>query len=127
MYLVDRERKRSKNGDEGVVLDVIRITEDPSTERTAPPCSTHVQPGDVSRALIQQGGGRGWERGLQQQHDGVVVMEWQFSSRASPSSCGGGEVLGRGGAAPWMWCCSPPLAPLFIGRRGKGPDPLDEI
>ena len=28
-YLVDRERKRSKNGDEGVVLDVIRITEDP--------------------------------------------------------------------------------------------------
>ena len=26
---------------------------------TVPPRSTHVQPGDVSRALIQQGGGRG--------------------------------------------------------------------
>ena len=41
--LVDRERKRSKNGDEGVVLDVIQITGDPSAERTAPPRSTHVQ------------------------------------------------------------------------------------
>ena len=60
---------------------------------------------------------------LQQQHDGVVVVEWQFSGRASPSSRGGGEVLGRGGAAPWMWCCSPPLTPLFIGRRGKGAGP----
>ncbi len=32
-------------------------------------------------------------------------------------------MLGRGGAAPWMWCCSPPLTPLFIGRRGKGAGP----
>ena len=32
-------------------------------------------------------------------------------------------MLGRGGAAPWMWCCSPPSTPLFIGRRGKGADP----
>ena len=55
-YLVDRERKRSKNGDEGVVLDVIRITEDPSTERTAPPRSTHVRNSHVSSFLIQQGG-----------------------------------------------------------------------
>ena len=52
---VDRERKRSKNGDEGVVLDVIRITEDPSTERTAPPRSTHVRNSHVSSFLIQQG------------------------------------------------------------------------
>ena len=28
MYLVDRERKRSKNGDDVVVLDVIQITDD---------------------------------------------------------------------------------------------------
>ena len=34
---------------------MIQITDDPSAERTAPPCSTHVQPGDVSYALIQQG------------------------------------------------------------------------
>ena len=44
-----------ENGVEGVVLIVIQITGDPSAERTAPPCSTHVQPGDVSHALIQQG------------------------------------------------------------------------
>ena len=43
------------NGVDGVVLVVIQITEDPSAERTTPPRSTHVQPGDVSRALIQQG------------------------------------------------------------------------
>ena len=43
------------NGVDGVVLVVIQITDDPSAERTAPPCSTHVQPGDVSYALIQQG------------------------------------------------------------------------
>ena len=34
---------------------MIQITDDPSAERTAPPCSTHIQPGDVSYALIQQG------------------------------------------------------------------------
>ena len=43
------------NGVDGVVLVVIQITDDPSAERTAPPCSTHMQPGDVSHALIQQG------------------------------------------------------------------------
>ena len=32
-------------------------------------------------------------------------------------------MLWRGGAAPWMWCCSPPSTPLFIGRRGKGGGP----
>ena len=45
------------------------------SDSTAPPRSTHVQPGDNSRALIQQGGGRDWGRQLQQQHDGVVVVE----------------------------------------------------
>ena len=43
------------NGVDGVVLVVIQITGDPSVEQTAPPRSTHVQPGDVSHALIQQG------------------------------------------------------------------------
>ena len=32
-------------------------------------------------------------------------------------------MLGRGGAAPWMWCCSPLFTPLFIGRRRKGGGP----
>ena len=44
-----------ENRVEGVVLVVIQIIGDPSAERTAPPRSTHVQPGDISHALIQQG------------------------------------------------------------------------
>ena len=48
-----------ENGVDGVVLVVIQITDDPSAERTAPPHSTHIRLGDVSHALIQQGGGRG--------------------------------------------------------------------
>ena len=52
---VDRERKRSKNGDDVVEHDVIQITGDPSTERTAPPRSTHVRNSHVSSFLIQQG------------------------------------------------------------------------
>ena len=47
-----------ENGVDGVVLVVIRITDDPSAERTAPPRSTHVRSGDVSSFLIQQGGRR---------------------------------------------------------------------
>ena len=92
---------------------MIQITEDPSAERTAPPRSTHVRSKDVARALIQQGGGRGLGRGLQQQHDDVVVVEQQYSGKASPSSYGGGEVLGRGGAAPWMFFADLPL-PLYL-------------
>ena len=50
-------RKRCKNGDEGVILVAIQIAVDSdlSTESTVPPRSTHVQPGDVSYSLIQQG------------------------------------------------------------------------
>ena len=53
---VDHARKRSENGDEEGVLDVIQITGDPSAERTAPPRSTHVRNSHVSSFLIQQGG-----------------------------------------------------------------------
>ena len=50
-------RKRYKNAVGGVVHEAIRIAaeSDLSAERTAPPRSTHVQPGDVSPFLIQQG------------------------------------------------------------------------
>ena len=67
--LVDRMRKRSKNGDEEGVLDVIQITGDPSAERTAPPCSTHVQLDDVPRTPIQPS-----FEGEFRQHDGVVTV-----------------------------------------------------
>ena len=47
--LVDRKRKRYDN----TVDVVVRLHDptDPSTERTAPPCSAHVQHDDVPRAL----------------------------------------------------------------------------
>ena len=48
-----------------------------------------------------------------QQHDGVMVVKLQYSDRASPSSYGGGEVLGRGGDAPWMLSAALPL-PLYL-------------
>ena len=47
--LVDRKRKRLVN-----VVDVVEHFHDPtdpSTERTAPPCSAHVQVDDVPRSL----------------------------------------------------------------------------
>ena len=83
-------------GDDVVILDVIRITEDPSTERTAPLRSTHVRNSHVSSFLIQQGEERLMEI---QQHDGVVV-EVADPGRASPSASGEEEVSreGEGGA-----------------------------
>ena len=51
------KRKRYKNAVGGVVLAAIQIVVDSdlSAKQTVPPRSTHVQPGDVSHALIQQG------------------------------------------------------------------------
>ena len=78
---------------------------------------------DVSSFLIQKGGRRGSGRRLQQEHDGVVVVERQYSDRASPSTYGGGEVLGRGGAAPWLCVAALPHPSIYRGR-GKGGRPL---
>ena len=78
-----------ENGVEGVVLVVIQITGDPSAKRTAPPRSTHVQPGDVSHALIQQGERErlGRLRPAAARRRGGDGGAWQ-SRRASPSTAG---------------------------------------
>ena len=47
--LVDRKRKRFINAVDVVVC--LHGPTDPSTERTAPPCSAHVQLDDVPRTL----------------------------------------------------------------------------
>ena len=47
--LIDRKRKRFINAIDVVVR--LHDPTDPSTERTAPPCSTHVQLDDVPRAI----------------------------------------------------------------------------
>ena len=65
--LVYRKRKRYIN----VVDVVVRLHDptDPSTERTTPPCSAHVQLGDVPRTLDPVEA-----EGEFRQHDGVVTM-----------------------------------------------------
>ena len=96
---VDRERKRSKNGDEVVEHDVIQITGDPSTERTAPPRSTHVRNSHVSSFLIQQGReerlremapAAARRRGV----DGAAVLRQSFAKHYGG---GGGVGEGEGG------------------------------
>ena len=87
-----------ENGVEGVVLVVIQITGDPSAERTAPPRSTHVQPGDVSHALIQQGER---ERLRKTPSSSSTTAWWWWRSVAILQGFakhrGRGGVLGRGG------------------------------
>ena len=75
--LVDRKRKRYDNAADVVVR--LHDPTDPSTERTAPPCSAHVQLDDVPRAPIQQSVGDEFR-----QHDGVVTMMMFYRRRASP-------------------------------------------
>ena len=64
---IDRKRKRYDNA-VGVVVRFHDPT-DPSTERTAPPCSAHVQLDDVPRALDQVE-----DEGEFRQHHGVPTM-----------------------------------------------------
>ena len=78
--LVDRKRKRYDNAVDVVVR--LHDPTDPSTERTAPPSSAHVQLDDDPRTLIQQGVGDEFH-----QHDGVVTMMMFYRRRASPKHC----------------------------------------
>ena len=75
--LVDRKRKRYDNAVDVVVH--LHDPTDPSTERTAPPSSAHVQLDDDPRAPIQQSFGDEFR-----QHDGVVTMMMFYRRRASP-------------------------------------------
>ena len=70
---------------------MIQITGGPSAERTAPPRSTHVQPGDVSHALIQQG-----ER-----------------ERL-------GKTLSSSSTTAWWWWRSVAILQGFAKHRGRG-------
>ena len=72
--LVDRKRKRFINGVDVVVR--LHDPTDPSTERTAPPCSAHVQLDDVPQALdpIE-------DEGEFLHHDGVVTVMMKLLAR----------------------------------------------
>ena len=65
--IIDRKRKRYDNAVDVVVR--LHDPTDPSTERTAPSSSTHVQLDDVPRTPIQPS-----VEGEFRQHDGVVTM-----------------------------------------------------
>ena len=61
------------------VVERLRDTTDPSTERTTPPSSAHVQLDDVPRTPIQPS-----VEGEFHQHDGVVTVMMFYQRRASP-------------------------------------------
>ena len=75
--LVDRKRKRYDNAVDVVVR--LHDPTDPSTERTAPPSSAHVQLDDDPWTPIQQSVGDEFR-----QHDDVVTILMFYQHRASP-------------------------------------------
>ena len=75
--LVDRQQKRYINAVDVVVR--LHDPTDPSTERTAPSSSAHVQLDDDPRTPIQQSVGEEFR-----QHDGVVTILMFNYRRASP-------------------------------------------
>ena len=74
--LVDRKRKRYDNAVDVVVR--LHDSTDPSTERTAPPCSAHVQlcdvPGTHDPVELE---------GEFRQHDGVMTMLMKLPTQGS--------------------------------------------
>ena len=115
-----------ENGVEGVVLVVIQITGDPSAERTAPLRSTHVQPGDVSHALIQQGER---ERLRKTSSSSSTTAWWWWRSVAILQGfakhreiCGEREV-GLRQQEKKLMCWAAPKPEVFIGGEGAAPPP----
>ena len=111
-----------ENGVDGVVLVVIQITDDPSAERTAPPRSTHVQPGDVSHALIQQGER---ERLRKTPSSSSTTAWWWWRSVAIQQGFakhrerGGGREVGLRQERDELVCMgSPNTSTIYRGRGG---------
>ena len=72
--LVDRKRKHFINAVDVVVH--LHDPTDPSTERTVPPCSAHVQLDDVPRTLDPVEA-----EGEFRQHDGVATVMIKLSAQ----------------------------------------------
>ena len=77
MYRLDRSRKPYNNAVDVVVR--LHDPTDPSTERTEPPSSAHVQLDDDLRPPIQPSSVDEFRK-----HDGVVMMMMFYRRRASP-------------------------------------------
>ena len=103
---------------------MIQITGDPSAERTAPPRSTHVQPSDVSHALIQQGERERLGKTLS---SSSTMAWWWWRSVAIlqgyAKHCGRGG-LGRGeGLRQNLGAAALPPPHIYRGK-GEGAGPL---
>ena len=121
--LVDPKRKRYDN----TVDVVVRLHDptNPSTERTAPPSSAHVQLDDDPRTPIQQGVGDEFH-----QHDGVVTMMMFYRRRASPKHCNDMTEVEYGGRGhrtrlrndheDQLVCHGVPPCPCIERREGEG-------
>ena len=97
---------------------MIQITGDPSAERTAPPCSTHVRSGRRLLLLDPVRGEGEVERELQQ-HDGVVV-ELVVLRQSFATLNGGGGGVGGGGLRQGQGVKLPCAFPLYIGVERDG-------
>ena len=121
--LVDRKRKRYDNAVDVVVR--LHDPTDPSTERTTPPSSAHVQLDDDPRTPIQQGVGDEFR-----QHDGLVTMMMFYRRRASPKNRndmievkyggGGHRTRLRNDHVDQLVCSRVPPAPVYKGAKGEG-------
>ena len=104
---------------------VVRLHDptDPSTERTAPPSSAHVQLNDDPRTLIQQSVGDEFH-----QHDGVVTMMMFYWCRASPKLRDDMTEVEYGGGGHRTRLRNDhddqPPAPVYKGARGEAGRPL---
>ena len=102
---------------------------DPSTERTAPPSSAHVQLDDDPRTPIQQGVGDEFR-----QYDSVVTMMMFYRRKASPKLRDDMTEVEYGGGGHRTWlrndhdyqlvCLRVPAAPVYKGARGEAGQPL---
>ena len=121
--LEDRKRKRLVNAVD--VVERLCNPTDPSTEHTAPPCSAHVQPDDVPRALDPV------EDEVEfRQHDGVATVMMKLLAQASPNhyddmtevvNCGGGHRTRLRQLILCVLGC--PLPPYIKEERGRPAGP----
>ena len=97
-------------------------SDQPSTERTTPPSSAHVQPDDVPRTPIQPS-----VEGEFRQHDGVVTMMMFYRRRASPKHRYSIIEVDYGGGGhrtrlkdQTINCCVSRVPPALVYKEARG-------
>ena len=103
-------------------VDVVEHLRDPSTERTTPPCSAHVQRDDVPRAinLVE-------DEGEFREHDGAATVMMKLPAQALPKHYndmtkvefnGGGHRTWLNNQLVCLWGAPSPIYKEW--RRGGG-------